>query len=64
MPETVKCLCGANLTPESLVKHFCEYNNERFRLAPHGMYARGIRIDDNPVTRDAMRKREEYLYGA
>jgi len=52
------CLCGASLTPESLVKHFCEYYNERGRFGQRGWFVRGISMDSSPEIRRAMRQRE------
>ena len=56
--STTACLCGASLTPESLLKHFCEYYNERGRFGASGWFVRGISMDSSPEIRDAMQQRE------
>lgn len=41
-----RCLCGADGNLATLATHRCEYWSERMRIAPHGIYIRGIRVDN------------------
>ncbi len=44
--KTIKCLCGASLTPEKLVNHKCDYYHERGRISLRGIWERGILVSE------------------
>lgn len=57
-----RCLCGTGVNIATLALHRCEYWSERARIAPHGIYIRGIRVDnldrDNLEVMTALYNRE------